>query len=227
LVTARILKEAGHQVETVNNGADAFKVISENRIDLALMDIQMPSMDGLEVVKRVRRMEKGSGNYTPIIALTAYALRGDREKYLAAGMDDYLAKPIQISELLEVIKRNEAKAKTKDKDQSFAENEFYIEPEKLEQGDLVLAYKLNIKKAIEGIDFNLEALNDALKNKNLSLIEKSAREIKKLAQDTNISTIRTAIFKLELAARREDLAAVTEHYNYISSEFEKIKSQQF
>ncbi|MFA5535965.1 MAG: ATP-binding protein, partial [Bacillota bacterium] len=225
LVTGRILKEAGHQVETASNGADAFKIISEGRIDLALMDIQMPAMDGLEVVKRVRKMEQGSGKYTPIIALTAYALKGDREKYLAAGMDDYLAKPIQINDLLEVIDRNQQKIKTAGAVRSLTENEFYIEPEKLEQKDLLLAYRMNVDKAIEEIAVQLAALKAALEKEDFLLLEKAAHQIKKLSQAANISSIRTAIFKLELAARREDLAVVTKHYDYVSIEFDKIKSK--
>ncbi|HYF75180.1 MAG TPA: PAS domain S-box protein, partial [Candidatus Nitrosocosmicus sp.] len=100
VVITRMIKEAGHFAETANNGLEALQAINEKSIDVVLMDIQMPEMDGIEAVKRVRKSEKGTGRHIPIIALTAHALQGDRERYLAAGMDDYIAKPVQLNSLL-------------------------------------------------------------------------------------------------------------------------------
>ncbi len=75
------------------------------RFDLVFMDIQMPEMDGFEATSRIRELEKAGARKTPIVAMTAHAMAGDRERCLAAGMDDYLAKPLKQNELLGVLAR--------------------------------------------------------------------------------------------------------------------------
>ena len=105
LVT-RMLERAGHRVTLANNGAEAVAATENGAFDLILMDGQMPVLDGLQAAAAIRARERSAGNArVPIIALTAYALKGDRERFLAAGMDDYLTKPIQQRELLESVGR--------------------------------------------------------------------------------------------------------------------------
>jgi two-component system sensor histidine kinase/response regulator len=99
-----LLKRAGYMVETVENGRQAVDALAQGRYSLALMDVQMPDMDGIEAVKLIRAQE-GAEKHTPIIAMTAHAMKGDRERCLAAGMDDYLSKPLQTKELFEAIRR--------------------------------------------------------------------------------------------------------------------------
>jgi two-component system sensor histidine kinase/response regulator len=98
LVTA-LLDKRGHTTVTVNNGRAAVAAASEGGFDLVLMDVQMPEMDGLEATAAIRRAEEGSSRHVPIIALTANAMKGDREACLAAGSDGYLAKPINAGDL--------------------------------------------------------------------------------------------------------------------------------
>jgi CheY-like chemotaxis protein len=89
-----------------NNGQEAVAAFEENKFDLILMDGQMPVMDGLEATKTIRETEKKSAiDRIPIISVTANAMKGDRERFLAAGMDDYIAKPIKRHALEEVIER--------------------------------------------------------------------------------------------------------------------------
>lgn len=102
LVTAMVGKR-GHTVVTVGNGRDAVAAAAEATCDLILMDVQMPEMDGLEATAAIRIAEKVTGVHVPIIALTAHAMKGDREICLAAGMDEYLAKPIKPGELFGMI----------------------------------------------------------------------------------------------------------------------------
>jgi CheY-like chemotaxis protein/HPt (histidine-containing phosphotransfer) domain-containing protein len=103
LVATRILEKLGNRVTVVDNGREALEAAQRNKFDLIAMDVQMPEMDGLEATKAIRSWEKTTGAYTPIIALTAHAMTGDRERCLAAGMDGYTPKPIRIKELQKQI----------------------------------------------------------------------------------------------------------------------------
>lgn len=104
LVAMDLLKMRGHTVKAVKNGLEALEALRQEPFTLVLMDMRMPGMDGIEATRRVRAGEAGNPR-VPIVALTAYALEGDRERFLAAGMDDYLSKPIDMEELDRVIGR--------------------------------------------------------------------------------------------------------------------------
>jgi two-component system sensor histidine kinase/response regulator len=98
-----MLQRAGHVVRAVDNGREAIKALEEDRFDLVLMDVQMPEMDGFQATKAIR--ERPEWRNVPVIAMTAHAMKGDREKCLEAGMDDYVPKPVQHNELAEVLER--------------------------------------------------------------------------------------------------------------------------
>jgi signal transduction histidine kinase/DNA-binding response OmpR family regulator len=98
-LAVRLLEKRGHQVMVAADGLEALKAFERERFDLALVDVQMPHLDGLELAREIRRRENGRRERLPIVAMTAHAMTGDRERCLAAGMDDYIAKPIQVEEL--------------------------------------------------------------------------------------------------------------------------------
>jgi two-component system sensor histidine kinase/response regulator len=102
-LTARMLEKEGYSVTVVSAGEEAVDRIHRQPFDVALMDIQMPGMDGITAASRIRAQEAGSGAHIPIVATTAHALSGDRERCLEAGMDAYLCKPIQTKQLVETI----------------------------------------------------------------------------------------------------------------------------
>ncbi len=102
-VATGLLEKAGHSVRTVTNGREALAVLMRERFDIVLMDLQMPELDGFEATAAIREREAGTNTHVPIIALTAHAMKGDRERCLAAGMDGYATKPIQLEELRNVI----------------------------------------------------------------------------------------------------------------------------
>jgi len=103
-VAIRMLKKLGYQVDVVANGKEAVQAIQNIPYDLVLMDCQMPEMDGFEATRQIRS-NQGDGNRVPVIALTANAMEGDRERCLASGMDDYLSKPINLLKLKETLAR--------------------------------------------------------------------------------------------------------------------------
>jgi CheY-like chemotaxis protein len=101
----RLLEKRGHSVVVASNGLEALDLIQTGNFDIILMDVQMPEMDGLEATKAIRSRERDSQPRMPVIALTAHAMKGDREECLAAGMDAYLSKPIRTAELDEVLEK--------------------------------------------------------------------------------------------------------------------------
>jgi two-component system, sensor histidine kinase and response regulator len=104
-VARRLLRKRGHTVTIVDNGREALAALEKETFDLVLMDVQMPEMDGFAVAREIRKAEQGGQDHLPVIAMTAHAMKGDREECLAAGMDDYIAKPINREELRQVIER--------------------------------------------------------------------------------------------------------------------------
>jgi PAS domain S-box-containing protein len=104
-VLTLLLRKAGHQVTVVDNGRKALEATGRETFDLVLMDVQMPEMDGLRCSRLIRAHEKAVGGHVPIVAVTANALQGERQRCLQAGMDDYLTKPVRSQELFGVIER--------------------------------------------------------------------------------------------------------------------------
>jgi signal transduction histidine kinase/ActR/RegA family two-component response regulator len=102
-VVSRILERAGHTVTIAVNGEEAAEMYLASGFDLVLMDVHMPVLDGFEATARIREMERSKGTHTPLIALTANAMDGDRERCLRAGMDGYISKPVRRDELLDTI----------------------------------------------------------------------------------------------------------------------------
>jgi CheY-like chemotaxis protein len=98
-VAQRMLEKRHHKVVVAGHGIQALEALEKQNFDLVFMDVQMPEMDGMEATARIREQEKLTGRHQIIVALTAHAMKGDRERCLAAGMDDYLTKPIRHEEL--------------------------------------------------------------------------------------------------------------------------------
>jgi CheY-like chemotaxis protein len=104
-IVSRLLGKAGHRVDIVVDGREAVKALGGTSYDLVLMDCLMPEMDGFEAARAIRAAEGGTGRHIPIIALTASAMAEDRARCLAAGMDDYLTKPLTKGALIEAVER--------------------------------------------------------------------------------------------------------------------------
>jgi two-component system, sensor histidine kinase and response regulator len=98
-----LLERRDHLVTVANNGAEAFALAQSKEFDLVLMDVQMPEMDGLEATRQIRERERATGRHLPIVAMTAQAMKGDRERCLESGMDEYLTKPVRAAQLYAMI----------------------------------------------------------------------------------------------------------------------------
>jgi CheY-like chemotaxis protein len=102
-LASRLLEKQGYQVTVVGDGRKALATLGRNKFDLVLMDVQMPEMDGFEATAAIREAEQCTGGRLPIIAMTAHAMKGDRERCLSAGMDGYVSKPVHVQELFAVM----------------------------------------------------------------------------------------------------------------------------
>jgi CheY-like chemotaxis protein len=102
-VASRMLEKRGHVVVVANNGSLALAELEKRAFDVVLMDVQMPGVDGYQATAAIREREKLTGKHLRIIAMTAHAMEGDREKCLAAGMDEYIPKPIRAQEVIEAV----------------------------------------------------------------------------------------------------------------------------
>lgn len=116
-VATTLLEKHGHSVRVAENGRDALRILELEKFDVVLMDVQMPEMDGMQATEEIRSRERVQGGHMPIIALTAHAMKGDRERFIHAGMDGYVTKPIRLEELwkaiLDVLKRLESRSLSK------------------------------------------------------------------------------------------------------------------
>jgi CheY-like chemotaxis protein len=102
-VATGIVEKMGHSVRIAGDGTEVLSIMDTESFDVILMDVQMPNMDGFDATRTIREREKLSGSHIPIIAMTAYAMKGDREKCLEVGMDGYVSKPINVNELEQAL----------------------------------------------------------------------------------------------------------------------------
>ncbi len=103
LFAQRVLQKQGHTVVVADNGKEALTALAGAPFDVVLMDVEMPEMDGLQTTEAIRAHERGTGRRIPIVAFTAQAMDGDRERCLAAGMDAYVSKPVRGTQLVRVV----------------------------------------------------------------------------------------------------------------------------
>jgi CheY-like chemotaxis protein len=111
-VIVRVLEKMGHAPTMAHNGREAVSLAANGKFDLVFMDVQMPEMDGLAATAAIREGERCSGTHLPIFAMTAHAMKGDREQCLAAGMDGYMTKPVRFSEIQQTLEAVAAERRT-------------------------------------------------------------------------------------------------------------------
>jgi two-component system sensor histidine kinase/response regulator len=104
-LAVRVLERMGHSVDVVEDGSGAVRAVANDHFDLVFMDVQMPVMDGFEATTTIREHERTTGLHVPIVAMTAHAMKGDRERCLEVGMDEYLTKPFDTAALRNVLDR--------------------------------------------------------------------------------------------------------------------------
>jgi two-component system sensor histidine kinase/response regulator len=206
----RILEKAGYKVTLAANGNEVLKALEQAHppgFDVVLMDIQMPELDGLEATTAIRDREKSSREHLPIIAMTANAMRGDRERYLSGGMDGYISKPInspglfaEIERCLAEVKRSTAMAKVPSQHGEQLDRASLLERVEGDQELLAEMIQLFLADAPQLID----AMRNALLQGDMILLERSAHSMKGAAANMSAEVTASAALLLEQSAKKGD-----------------------
>jgi len=208
-VAVNLLKQRGHKVTVANNGQEALTALDRESFDVVLMDVQMPSMDGFEATSIIREREKESGAHLPIIAMTAHAMKGDRERCLEAGMDGYIAKPIRAKDLYKTIdatvlriresqppKKNTAESKEElDRDQILERTGGDAET----LNEIVELFLVESEKLMARI-------RDAITTENTSELQRAAHTFKGSIRIFGVERPAAAALRLERMGRDKNLA---------------------
>lgn len=215
-----ILKEFGLEVTIVDNGELALKEYQKNRYDVVLMDINMPVMDGLTSLKLIRNYEQISNIYTPIIALTANAIEGDKENYIKQGMDSYLSKPIDNQELVKVLDKYINVKKSDSLKKDFKDLDIKNICNKLGVSDKIAQMLINKFKSTISNDLN--ELKSFIESNNTKQIKLKAHYIKNSCLNVGLEESCELLEKLENVETlsKED---IFNYYELIQKEVEKYK----
>jgi CheY-like chemotaxis protein len=208
----RMLRKRGYAVVVANNGQEALAALAREKFALILMDVQMPVMDGFAVTAVIRQQEQSTGGHIPIVALTAHAMNGDRERCLAAGMDAYLSKPFQAQQLCQVIESLvpslPPSTQTEANDESLPEAVFDQRAvlERVE-GDVELL------REIVGLFFKetpelLSTIRESIARRDSIALEHAAHSLKGTVSSFGARAAREAALRLEVVGRSGDLTYV-------------------
>jgi PAS domain S-box-containing protein len=228
LVAARLLERAGHIVTAVGNGRLALDALERDRYDAVVMDVQMPEMDGLEATAAIRAREVGGGNHIPIIALTAYAMTGDQERCLQAGMDAYVTKPVRAPALLATIDRLVRQGRRQPDAAAPAE----MERRGIDRGVLrrrmgddrraLLDLARHFQEESREI---LDALREGVARGDAAGIERHAHRLRAALRTVAATGTRAVALRLEAAARVGDLEQAARTLAVLESEIRLLEPE--
>ena len=228
IVALRLLQKQEHTVLVVGNGREALLALEKTAFqgfDVVLMDVQMPEMDGLVATAVIREKEKGTGHRVPIVALTAHAMKGDRERCLAAGMDSYLSKPIRAQELLDLIEslvgapeRREAAIPPLDPKAPRKKPLF-----SLFEGDTALREEI-VELFLDGCPGQLAAIREAIVRGDAIALARAAHSLKGSVCNFTAPEAVRAAQQLESIGWEGNLSAATEAYEVLEKEILSLQS---
>ena len=225
-LAVRLLEKSGHNVKVCDNGKEALNLIEAEKFDVVLMDVQMPVMDGIEACMAIRAREALSGEHLPVIAMTANVMEGDRERCLAAGMDDYISKPIQSKKLMDSIESVLNGNRISQLLEDHSEDVLQVLPEfdyarALEKTDLEVLDIVG-QLALTNIPVQLDDMTSSLLSKNLSDIQRAAHTLKGVIGYFGATPIVEYAKKIELSARQGELEVAQRHFPLLEVEIRKF-----
>jgi signal transduction histidine kinase/CheY-like chemotaxis protein/HPt (histidine-containing phosphotransfer) domain-containing protein len=197
-LAATLLERRGHHVTIACNGREALTALARHRFDLVLMDVQMPEMGGFEATAAIRKAEEATGAHVPIVAMTAHAMKGDRERCLAAGMDEYLTKPLDSRRLCTLVEHIAAGHQSVDMDPPPAE----ISDQVLARvgGDRQLLAEIS-RLFVDDAPRHLERIREALEQRDGESLRRAAHGLKGAAANFEAEGVVTAARTLEEIGR--------------------------
>jgi PAS domain S-box-containing protein len=225
-----MLRKFGHQVTSVSNGRKAAEAVQTSGIDsfdVVLMDVQMPEMDGLEATAAIRALETGRLRRLPIIAMTAHAMKGDRARFLDAGMDGYIAKPVQFQELVSIIEQT---APPPPPGKAAPERQPKPAPEEVidwkqalaaVDGDIEILHDL-LRIFANEAPVTLEKLRAAVELKDASAIQFAAHRLKGSVGNFGARDAVQAAVSLEAMAKKGDLQHVAKSFRNLEHEIQRV-----
>lgn len=223
-LATRILEKLGHKVQVVNNGREALGRSQTEEFDLILMDVQMPEMDGLEATTAIRDAEASTGKHVPIVAMTAHAMKGDREKCLSAGMDGYLSKPIRIDELKQAMS---GVKKTRNMGQSSEQNSFRA----IGQLELLLDSVMGDRALLtEMAELWLtdsakqeSQIRNGLDSGDAIMVQRAAHALKGSVGTFQASAAQDAANQLEMSAKDADLVGARKAFERLLTQIDLVR----
>jgi len=228
-VILRILDNLGYRADAVANGKEALEALEMLPYDLVLMDIQMPELDGFEATEVIRRKEAVSGGHLPIIAMTAHAMKGDREKCLAAGMDDYIFKPLYPKDLKDAIHRalsSMPSLRDVAEDYRFVPSNSVFDREELRRRidcDEDVLEEI-VQGFIDDYSVNLEKLQQAFRDRNMDAIHRLVHLMKGSAANMSANPLRESMARMETFLRQGEIISAAPLINQIQKEFDHFKA---
>jgi PAS domain S-box-containing protein len=228
----KMLTVAGHTAELASNGIEAVDLTLTRSFDIILMDVQMPDMDGLEATASIRELERGTDSHVPILAMTAHAMPGDRERCLRAGMDGYLSKPVRISDLLRAVDHfagGEESAFEQD-----AQGPQVRDTGSKRMGELDYSAALarvggdvDLLKELAGMFLEeypklLEEIRRGLSEQNAATACNAAHQLKGLLAQFGAETARQSAYAVEQPARQGDLAATRQSLQLLEEAMRRV-----
>jgi CheY-like chemotaxis protein len=233
-LATELLRGRGHYVVLAENGRKAVDAVEHEDFDLVLMDVQMPEMDGFEATGVIRQREKDRGGvHIPIVAMTAHAMKGDRERCLDAGMDDYVTKPIKAKELFEVIEKITPTSNEKERPVITVSNEGETTPKdifdlsramEVVDGDKKLFKEIS-KMFLEGLADNLAIIKDAIAKSDAYALERAAHALKGSIGNFGAKRSFDAAYRLEKMGKEGKMDETKEAFKELEKELALLETE--
>jgi CheY-like chemotaxis protein len=222
-LVVRLLSKRGHSVVVASNGKLAVSALETQTFDVILMDVQMPEMDGFEATAAIRQREKAIGAHVPIIALTAHAMKGDRERCLAGGMDGYVSKPVQAEELIQAVEgqggTSPATGNAGDHTSEVLDRELALARVEGDEGLLADLAKLFCEESPK----LLSAVRDAVARRDNAALKRAAHSLKGSMSTFAARDATEAALRLEELASEGELVDAEGAYRLLATQVERLK----
>jgi len=223
-VATKILQKRGIKVIIAENGQKAIEALSSSHFDLVLMDMQMPVMDGLMATEEIRKLEQGTGGHIPIIAMTANSMKGDQEKCLAAGMDDFVAKPIMVKDFFDTLTHWIKKEKRKTGALPPPPEDLFNLSAVLEKFDGDIDFFRNIAELfMKDTPERIDALAHSLKNMDAKEVEAVAHTLKGTSGNFGISRLYDLFSELQELGKERRLDEASRIFDEATTVYEQVE----